>query len=53
VVAETIRLAAEVGLVGGSIEDATGDPARPLDEFMHAVERVPAAAAGRSPTSTG
>jgi 2-methylisocitrate lyase-like PEP mutase family enzyme len=52
-VAETIRLAAEVGLVGGSIEDATGDPARPLDEFMHAVERVPAATAGRSPTSTG
>src|SRR6202012_2377604 len=25
VVAETIRMAAEVGLVGGSIEDATGD----------------------------
>ena len=25
--AETIRLAAEVGLVGGSIEDATGDTA--------------------------
>src|SRR5262245_60963077 len=31
-VAETIRLAAAVGLVGGSIEDATGDPARPLYE---------------------
>ena len=28
--AETIRLAAEVGLVGGSIEDATGQPDRPL-----------------------
>ena len=28
--AETIRLAAHIGLVGASIEDATGDPARPL-----------------------
>lgn len=44
--AETIRLAAEMaGLVGGSIEDATGDPARPIYEFNHAVERVAAAAA--------
>jgi len=44
--AETIRLAAEMaGLVGGSIEDATGDPAHPIYEFNHAVERVAAAAA--------
>jgi 2-methylisocitrate lyase-like PEP mutase family enzyme len=43
--AETIRLAGEVaGLVGGSIEDATGDPARPIYDFQHAVERVAAAA---------
>ena len=43
-VAETIRLAAEVaGLVGGSIEDATGDPRRPIYEFPQAVERVAAA----------
>jgi 2-methylisocitrate lyase-like PEP mutase family enzyme len=43
--AETIRLAAEVGgLVGGSIEDATGDPARPIYDFQLAVERVAAAA---------
>jgi 2-methylisocitrate lyase-like PEP mutase family enzyme len=42
-VAETIRLAAEAGLAGGSIEDTTGDPARPLYEFDHAVERVQAA----------
>jgi len=42
--AETIRLAAEVGLVGGSIEDASGDPARPIYDFEHAVERVAAAA---------
>ena len=44
--AETIRLAGETaGLVGGSIEDATGDPAHPVYEFNHAVERVAAAAA--------
>ena len=41
--AETIRLAAEAGLVGGSIEDATNDPAHPLYDFDHAVERVSAA----------
>ena len=43
--AATIRLAAEAGLVGGSIEDASGDPAHPIYEFQHAVERVAAAAA--------
>ena len=43
-VAETIRLAAEVGLVGGSIEDASGDPERPVYDLVHAVERVGAAA---------
>lgn len=44
-VAETIRLAAEVaGLVGASIEDASGDPAHPIYSFSHAVERVAAAA---------
>jgi len=43
--AETIRMAAEAaGLVGGSIEDATGDPEKPIYEFHHAVERVAAAA---------
>lgn len=41
--AETIRLAAEAGLVGGSIEDATGDPRRPIYGFEQAVERVAAA----------
>lgn len=44
-VAETIQLAAAAGAVGGSIEDATGDAARPLFEFDLAVERVAAAAA--------
>jgi 2-methylisocitrate lyase-like PEP mutase family enzyme len=42
--AETIRLAAEVGLVGGSIEDATGDKDKPLFDIGQATERVAAAA---------
>jgi 2-methylisocitrate lyase-like PEP mutase family enzyme len=42
--AQTIRLAAEAGLVGGSIEDATGDPANPIYDFNQAGERVTAAA---------
>jgi 2-methylisocitrate lyase-like PEP mutase family enzyme len=41
--AETIRLAAGVGLVGGSIEDATGDRDRPLYDIALATERVAAA----------
>lgn len=43
--AETVRLAAETGLVGCSIEDATGEKERPLYAFNEAVERVAAAAA--------
>ena len=43
-VAETIRLAARAGLAGGSIEDATGDPDRPLFDLATAAERVAAAA---------
>jgi 2-methylisocitrate lyase-like PEP mutase family enzyme len=43
-VAETIRLAAGAGAVGGSIEDATGDDARPIRDIGPAVERVTAAA---------
>jgi 2-methylisocitrate lyase-like PEP mutase family enzyme len=42
--AETIQLAAEAGLVGGSIEDATPDPDHPIYDFQHAVERIAAAA---------
>ena len=41
-VAETIRLAGGVGLVGGSVEDATGDPNRPLYDIGQAMERVAA-----------
>ena len=43
--AETIRRAGEIGLVGGSIEDATGNAARPLYDIGHATERVAAAVA--------
>jgi 2-methylisocitrate lyase-like PEP mutase family enzyme len=42
--AETIRLAGAVGLVGGSIEDFSGNPEKPLFELNHAKERVAAAA---------
>jgi 2-methylisocitrate lyase-like PEP mutase family enzyme len=41
--AETIRLACAAGLVGGSIEDATGDSNDPIFGFGQAVERVAAA----------
>jgi 2-methylisocitrate lyase-like PEP mutase family enzyme len=43
-VAETIRLAAAAGLVGGSIEDASGRPDQPIYEKTHAAERIRAAA---------
>jgi 2-methylisocitrate lyase-like PEP mutase family enzyme len=43
-VAKTIRLAAEVGLVGCTIEDSTGNPEKPLYETELAVERIAAAA---------
>jgi len=43
-VAETVRLAAEVGLVGCTIEDTTGDPDRPLYDVTLAVERIAAGA---------
>jgi len=41
--AETIRRAAAIGVVGGSIEDATGEASDPILAFAHAVERVAAA----------
>jgi 2-methylisocitrate lyase-like PEP mutase family enzyme len=43
-VAETIRLAAATGLVGGSIEDATNRSEDPIYDYERAVERVQAAA---------
>ena len=42
--AETIRLAGRTGIVGGSIEDATGRPDGPIYSKELAVERVRAAA---------
>ena len=42
-VAETIRLAAATGIAGGSVEDASGDEARPIYPHSLAVERVAAA----------
>jgi 2-methylisocitrate lyase-like PEP mutase family enzyme len=41
--AKAIRLAAEAGCVGGSIEDFSGDPKNPIYDFALAVERVHAA----------
>src|SRR2546428_6282306 len=38
-----IRLAANAGVVGGSIEDATGDPANPIHDLRAGGERVHAA----------
>jgi len=43
-VAETIRLGAEAGLVGGSIEDSTKRPDDPLYEIELAADRIRAAA---------
>jgi len=44
IVAETIKLAAEAGLVGGSIEDVSGRVDLTLYELAHAVDRIRAAA---------
>jgi 2-methylisocitrate lyase-like PEP mutase family enzyme len=41
--ATIMQLAAEAGVVGGSVEDASGDPAKPIYDFSLAVERVAAA----------
>ena len=42
-VAATVRLAADVGLVGCSIEDNSGNPAKPYYDLNHATERIAAA----------
>ncbi len=50
--AETVRLAGLTGLCGGSIEDSTGDPKKPIADKDLAIERVAAAvAAARSAPS--
>lgn len=43
IAAATIKLAADAGVVGGSIEDTTNDPANPIYEKEFAAERVRAA----------
>jgi 2-methylisocitrate lyase-like PEP mutase family enzyme len=52
-VAANVALACRTGVAGLSIEDATGDPARPLFEFDLAVERVRAARAALDESGTG
>ena len=42
-VAESVRLAVETGVAGLSIEDSTGDPAKPLYDLSTALERLRAA----------
>jgi 2-methylisocitrate lyase-like PEP mutase family enzyme len=44
IAAETIALAAASGVVGGSIEDATQRPDKPIYDLQQAVERIQAAA---------
>ena len=43
-VVETVRQAADAGLAGLSIEDASGEAQAPIYDFAHAVERIAAAA---------
>lgn len=52
-VGENVKLAADTGIAGLSIEDSTGDPADPLFEFGLAVERVRAARQAIDETGTG
>ena len=42
-VARSVRLAVDTGVAGLSIEDSTGDPARPIHELPEAVARLRAA----------
>ncbi|MEP4194428.1 MAG: isocitrate lyase/phosphoenolpyruvate mutase family protein [Aliishimia sp.] len=46
--AQTVRDAIDIGLCGGALEDATGDPDNPIYEFELAVDRIHAAAAAKS-----
>jgi 2-methylisocitrate lyase-like PEP mutase family enzyme len=45
--AATVRVAAEIGLAGCSLEDYTGDDARPIFDFNLAIERIQAAVEAR------
>jgi 2-methylisocitrate lyase-like PEP mutase family enzyme len=50
---ENVRLCVATGVAGLSIEDATGDPNRPLYELPFAVERIRAVRAAIDETGTG
>ncbi|HUR20887.1 MAG TPA: isocitrate lyase/phosphoenolpyruvate mutase family protein [Vicinamibacterales bacterium] len=52
-VAANVKLAAATGIAGLSIEDSTGDKARPLHDFALAVERVRAARQAIDDSGTG
>jgi len=52
-VAANVKLAAETGIAGLSIEDSSGDPDNPLFDFQLAVERVSAARRAIDDSGTG
>jgi 2-methylisocitrate lyase-like PEP mutase family enzyme len=52
-VAETVRLCVETGVAGLSIEDSTGDRAKPLYDLSLAVERIRAARRAIDATGSG
>ncbi len=52
-VAVNVRLAADTGIAGLSIEDSTGDATRPLHDFELAVERLRAARQAIDESGTG
>jgi len=52
-VAESVRMAIDAGVAGLSIEDSTGDPARPLRTLEDALARLKAARAAIDESRTG
>jgi 2-methylisocitrate lyase-like PEP mutase family enzyme len=52
-VAQNVRLCVATGIAGLSIEDATGDPSRPLYDLALAVERIRASRTAIDQTGTG
>jgi 2-methylisocitrate lyase-like PEP mutase family enzyme len=52
-VAESVKLCVETGVAGLSIEDSTGDPAKPLYDIDLAVARMKAARAAIDQTGSG
>ena len=52
-VATNVRLCVQTGVAGLSIEDATGDPAKPLYDLPHAVDRIRAARAAIDEIGSG